>query len=822
MKIKTRLVDATIRDKDGNIISGKENFEVPEFWSDNAARIAASKYATNSETSVFQIFDRVADRITEWGKKDGYFKRDSRHDESENILPEEFNEKLKDILYNQRACFNSPVLFNVGAKGHQEMASACFIFPVEDNMEDILEHTKREGMVFKWGGGAGVNASNLRAKGEALSNKGTSSGVLSFLRIWDKCAGSIRSGGRLRRSAKMVILNVDHPDIEEFIECKTKEEKKATLLIEAGISAEEAYSTVDFQNENHSIGITDSFMEAIKEDLNWAYKPRKDLDFPEKKLEAKDLFKKIATQAWETGDPGLFFIDRVNKDNPVPRSGRIDSSNPCGEFCAINSSSCNLASLNLIKYLDNDGRFLEDSFCHDIIIMITAMDIIVSNASYPTKEIETTTKATRPLGLGFSNLGAALIQKGIAYNSKEGRDWAENITKLMTTYAYLQSIVLAKKLGPFEYFLENEESNLDLAMRLTETDETDLIWKRMKEYGLRNSQLTLLAPCGTIGFMMDCDTTGIEPLFAAKQIKELAGGGTMEIDPTCVKKYKEKHQQQEKYNSEVLKTANEICWKDHILMVAACNKHLNGSISKTINMPNDAAIEDILEAYELAYDSGCKGITVYRDGAKALQPLSDSNKKKKEIKSTTIKEDAFPVRTYLSTTRKSITHKFEIRGFEGYLTVGLFEDGIPGELFIRASKQGSTILGLLDSFATMVSLGLQYGVPLQKLVEKFKSQTFEPNGITTNPDIRMCSSVVDYVFRFMENEFILKEQLEEAKKEVDQELLPGVAAFNVNKLEKKMSSNSLEGPPCQECGGLTQKIGTCFYCSVCGSGTGCS
>ena len=838
MITESRYVDVQIKKPDGSIVFEKKQFRVPADWSDRAATIMASKYATDEEYSAYTIIDRVVNQIAKWGTEQGYFTKTvfSFNGIDQDIEPDfdaslAFEKNLKDILINQRAAFNSPVWFNCGTKNNSNQMSACFIVPVEDTMESILNHNEVEGMIFRGGSGAGCNVSKLRGKGEKLSNKGTASGPLSFMKMWDTTAGVIKSGGKTRRSAKMICMDVDHPDILDFIQCKKKEEDKAKYLIAAGLSPEDAYETVAFQNTNHSIVVTDAFMNAYltqKEgEANWHLKNRGD---GETRLQSpREILSDTAQIAWATGDPGIIFSDRVNKDNPIPSIGKINSPNPCSEFFAVDNSSCNLASLNLVKYFreDREEDFDWKLFKEDINIMIMAMDILIDAASYPTPEIRSITIDTRPLGLGFSNLGALLILMGYPYDSEDARMTATLITKSMTQYAYKQSIRLAKKMGSFRMFRHNKEKNLEIAMRLTETDEMNEIFQDMSEHGLRNSQVTLLAPTGTISFMMDCDTTGIEPLFALKSYKQLAGGGGFEIEAPCVDtacNIIRKKTGVRAFNTQIIegkewkdifKTANEISWKGHIDMMAACQRHLNGAISKTVNMPSNCDYRDIVEAYIYAWERELKCLAIYRDGSKGMQPLTEvKDKEQFKIEIDPIIPDETKwtaVRRNLPSTVPSIRHKFNIAGFEGYIHCGTYEDGSLGELFIIAEKMGSTMQGFLDAFATSISLGLQYGVPLEKLIAKFTGTRFDPAGLTTNPDIQLATSVIDYLFRWLEQQFIDKE---------DEDLYEDHGEMNSYVPPPKKIS--FDGPPCPHCNSITGKVGTCYLCSNCGSTTGCS
>lgn len=1155
-EIKTRKLDIILNNK---LI--KKDFEVPEFWNDVAATVAAEKYATNNENSAIEIINRVVDQITSWGTRQGYF-NDSYYKDKNDMLQAnyesyDFKRDLKDILINQRAAFNSPVWFNVGVKDQHSQISACFLGDIEDTMEDILEHTKRAGMIFKSGSGIGVNISKLRAEGELLSNKGKTSGPLSFMRAWDRTAQSIKSGGKNRRSAVLIGLDIDHPDIEEFIICKSKEERKAKLLMEAGISPDEAYATVDFQNANHSVIVTDDFMRAVEADEDWKLFNRGD-GACSKVIKARDLFNQIATQAHSTGDPGIQFISEANKHNSLANRGRILSSNVCfagdtkiltdlgyqrldklegkqvnivspinskiykskiwcsgekpiyevkfynshklnsikctknhrfmlidGSECMaenlkgkqvmpyieefsplnddiilagfiqgdgntgrlqskdhiglevnigdkdkelltffnvpnnefdkdrrwysrraysiakyyelspeqlpnrelpqeiLNSSSekigkflcglysangsiikntrvslkssckklvegvqsllkchfniesyittnkprkikwhngeytskesyevnihqwksillfakninfihnykreslrdlikyrtpkvtsvkyfstekvydfsenihhwgviegfvahncgevflppwgaCNLCSLNLIKYLNEDNSINCYQLQQDIDILITAMDIMIDVAYYPDERFKKEAKETRPLGLGITNLGAYLIKKELAYNSSEGRAAAREILEYIVGYAINKSILLAKERGAFSAFKENREPCIEHYLHIA--NQAGLQNKEfiddLKKTGIRNSNLTCLAPTGTTALWMNAETFSLEPLYALSTTKKLSGGGTFTLIPKCVEEYINKLGIKYQYGKpngeieefikqvspikeireklEVIKTANEISWQDHIKMLATLQEILCMSASKTINMPSTATVEDFKNAYIMAWVRGLKGITAYRDTSKENQPLTDSSKKKEEV---------IPEKTWSATRLKldpdcdSIRHKFDIAGFEGYIHVGLYENGQPGEIFIRASKNGSFVQALLDCFATSLSLGLQYGIPLENIVEKFKGQQFQPNGITSNEDIRMCTSIVDYIAKYLEKEFLGEEEIIEQQEEKIS-IIP-------------TTNGTLEGPPCVDCGGLTMRIGShgCWTCSVCGSTGGCS
>jgi len=818
--IKTRNVDVLIQNQQtGEIIYKKDNFEVPENWSDQAAAIAASKYATGGEDSALDIIDRVVNWIADQGEEQGYFPLplySISNTENKTISKETFVQKLKNILIGQQAAPNSPTWFNVGVDENPQVA-ACYILPIEDTMEDILYHNVRSGRIFKFGSGVGINVSKLRAKGELLSNRGYSSGPLSFMKMWDTCAGSVRSGGRTRRSAVLVSLDVDHPDIMDFIECKKLEEDKAKALVAQGISPEEAYETVAYQNANHSVAVTDEFMEAAESGSRWITRNRGDGATHTAYASARKILKRIAKIAWETGDPGILYKDRINSDNPVPTLGKIRSTNPCGELCAVDNSACNLASINLTKYLfdkaslSEKGLFKNKAFIQDIEILISAMDMTISPAGYPTEEVREMAINTRPLGLGYTNLGALLIRMQIPYGSEEACKITSAITKTMTHTAYLQSSCLANKLGSFKHFSENRNNCARIAVSLTEDEG---LLNTILENGLRNSQLTLLAPTGTISLLMDCDSTGIEPLFSLETLKTLSGGGTMTLTPACVKKTLERLKATSIEDlpddkMEIFRTANAIPWKKHIDMVAAAQKHLNGSVSKTINMPNNASVEEIQEAYFYAERKGLKALSVYRDGSKQIQPLTA--KEEEEEKEQEEEEPGWqPVRRRPSQTMQALIHRFNISGIKGFIQPGIYEDGSLGELFLRVQKQGSTFSGLMDSFAVIVSLALQYGVPLEVMADKMIQTKFDPQGFTGDEDIPMASSIMDYIFRWLVKEF---------GEDDDSETPSETSSYQPETIDNSIDAS---GAPCAVCGAITVRNGTCWVCPSCGTTTGCS
>jgi ribonucleoside-diphosphate reductase alpha chain len=866
--------DAVITNEKGEVVFEQKGVEVPAFWSMLATNIVVSKYfhgqvgTPEREYSVKQLIERVARTITNWGVKDGYF----ADDESADI----FYNELVYLLVNQYASFNSPVWFNVGVE-EKPQASACFINSVQDTMESILELAKTEGMLFKYGSGTGTNFSTLRSSKEKLSGGGIASGPVSFMRGFDAFAGVIKSGGKTRRAAKMVILNVDHPDIIDFIKSKAEEEKKAHILIKAGYDPGfnvpgGAYDSVQFQNANHSVRVTDDFMRAVLEDKQWHTRYVTTGEICDI-YRARDIMRMIAEVAWICGDPGMQFDTTINSWHTCPNTGRINASNPCSEFMFLDDSACNLASLNLMKFRRDDGSFDIDSFRQAVDILITAQEIIVDNASYPTKAIEKNSRDYRPLGLGYANLGALLMSLGLPYDSDEARAYAGAITAIMTGEAYRQSALIAKEMGPFRGFELNREPMLGVIRKhMSYVDKIDKnlipselfesakkIWKEAYElgqkYGYRNAQVTVLAPTGTIGFMMDCDTTGIEPDIALVKYKKLVGGGFLKIVnntvPLALKKlgYNEKqikdivdyidkndtiegapHLKEEHLPVfdcafKPAKGKRFIHYMGHVKMMAAVQPFISGAISKTVNMPNDVSVDDVMQLFIDAWKMGLKAIAIYRDGSKGTQPLSTSLEDKKEEK----KIEYRPIRRRLSDERNSITHKFSVAGHEGYITVGMYPDGTPGEIFITMSKEGSTLSGLMDAFATAISLALQYGVPLKVLVDKFSHMRFEPSGYTNNPDIPIAKSIIDYIFRWLGKKFL---KPDEQPSNIDYTdvlngaylMEKGVAPKSeaLEKYEKQVFESQSDAPPCPSCGTIMQRSGSCYVCPNCGSTSGCS
>ncbi|MDZ7344906.1 MAG: vitamin B12-dependent ribonucleotide reductase, partial [candidate division KSB1 bacterium] len=794
----------------------------------------------------------------------------------------------------QKMSFNSPVWFNCGIE-EKPQCSACFINSVEDKMESILELAKIEGMLFKWGSGTGSNLSTLRSSKEKLSSGGTASGPVSFMRGYDAFAGVIKSGGKTRRAAKMVILNADHPDIVDFITCKANEEKKAWALIDAGYDGSfngEAYGSIFFQNANHSVRVTDAFMQAVVNDGEWqtrAVTTGEVLDT----YKARDLLRQIAEAAWVCGDPGMQFDTTTNAWHTCPNSGRINASNPCSEYVFLDDTACNLASLNLMKFRKANGEFDSEAFKHAVHITILAQEIIVDNASYPTPTIAQKSHEFRTLGLGYANLGALLMANGLPYDSDAGRAFAAAITAIMSGQAYKTSALIASKLGPFPAFQINRQPMLNVIKKhsdhVGQIDRSLIspelfqaakkVWEDAyalgSEYGYKNAQVTVLAPTGTIGFMMDCDTTGVEPDIALVKYKRLVGGGLMKIVNQTVPEalrtlgytsaqcqailaYIDKHDTIEgspELKPEHLpvfdcafKPANgsrSIHYMGHVKMMAAVQPFLSGAISTTVNMPHEVTPEDIANTYIEAWRLGLKAIAIYRDGCKRTQPLStslDRSSSKQSVSRNQLsilsdqqqaasnKQPATntrPARRRLPDERHSITHKFSIAGHEGYLTVGMYEDGTPGEIFVVMAKEGSVVSGLMDSFATAISLALQYGVPLQVLVRKFTHTRFEPSGFTTNPQIPIAKSIMDYIFRWLALKFLPEEERSQVLAEAPEEKSNGVVAkpavhAGTVELENSIFESQSDSPPCPDCGSVMVRSGSCYKCVNCGGTSGCS
>ena len=835
----------------------------------------ATSDSPDRESSIKQLIQRVADTIYEWGRADGYF--GSEDDASA------FRDELTYLLLHQHYAFNSPVWFNVGVEEHPQ-CSACFINSVEDSMESIMELAKTEARLFKGGSGAGANLSRLRGSEEKLNGGGTASGPVSFMRGFDAFAGVIKSGGKTRRAAKMVILDCDHPDIEEFIDCKAIEEKKAWALIEQGYDGSftgEAYGSVFFQNANHSIRATDDFMRAAVEDRTWALKPRLDAS-ASSSVSAKNLLMAAAKATHVCGDPGIQFDSTINLWHTCQTTDRINASNPCSEYMFLDDSACNLGSLNLMRFADADGEFQSGRFRHACAIVTTAQEILVDNASYPTAKIAQNSHDYRPLGLGYANLGALLMARGVAYDSEPGRDLAAAITALMCGTAYATSAQIAEARGAFAGYDRNRASFLsvmnmhrDHAYALDDAripadllgaarNAWDEVVRRGEVHGFRNAQVTVLAPTGTIAFMMDCDTTGIEPDIALVKYKRLVGGGMLKIVnqtvPTALKRlgYGEKAQTTileyiEKEETiegaphlqdvhlpvfdcafRAQKGTRSIEPMGHIKMMAAVQPFLSGAISKTVNVPEDATTDDIFDMYVQAWRLGLKAVAVYRDNSKRSQPLA-TNKDKQTGPQRNVQQgnqppvEWKPWRRPLPAERAALTHKFAVGGHEGYITVGLYDDGTPGELFITMSKEGSTISGLMDTIATSISLALQYGVPVSVLVDRFSHMRFEPSGFTGNPNIPIAKSIVDYIFRWIGQKFIKSEEAVDSTMSTQAEKALE-AALGKNQMTLPMESSErakevfrtqADAPPCPQCGSITVRAGACYACTNCGASTGC-
>lgn len=880
-QVEWELRSATVSNEKGEILFEQKNVEFPKNWSLNASQIVASKYfhgkpnSPERESSLKQLINRVADTLFNWGIENNYFfNRDSA---------QVFNEELKYLLLNQYASFNSPVWFNLGTTPKPQL-SACFINSIEDTMESILDLAKTEGMLFKYGSGAGVNLSVLRSKSEELSTGGYASGPVSFMRGFDAFAGSIKSGGKTRRAAKMVLLDIDHPDIVEFIDIKANEEKKAWALIDAGYDGSftgEAYSSVFFQNANHSVRVSDDFMERVLAEEDWTTH-MVHTGKPAHTYSAKYLLDKISAATHLCGDPGLQYKDTINKWHTCKNDGPINASNPCSEYVFLDDTACNLASLNLMKFRKEDGSFDLPSYLQAINLLITAMEIIVSNAGYPRPEIEKNSRIYRTLGLGYANLGALLMSLGYPYDSDEGRGYAAALSSVMTGQAYLQSANMARVLGAFERYSNNKDPMLeviDMHRAAAEKLSGDFIdnellfyaqqiWdyviERGRETGFRNAQVSLLAPTGTISFMMDCDTTGIEPDIALVKYKKMVGGGYMTIVngtvPLALQKLGYSAAEIKEISTYVLekgiienaphvkpkhyaifdtsfKNANGtryIHYMGHVKMMAAVQPFLSGAISKTVNMPEHVSVEEINEVYIQAWKLGLKAVAIYRDNSKRLQPLvtSDATTEETEPQVTTEVVTAEPVRRRLPDTRKSIVHKFEVDAHEGYIIVGLYPEGTVGEVFIKMAKQGSTLGGVMDSLAVLISMSLQYGVPLAVLVNKFIHTKFEPSGFTGNDKIPHVASIVDYIFRWLGIEFldekdwpISMQNLEEA---------PIIPSFHTSEKEAvkqaqevkeyadRMSDALADTQICVYCGALAIRAGSCYACPECGNTSGCS
>ncbi len=881
----------------------QKGVEFPDSWSQNSINIVAQKYFTGTpdtegrERSLKQLVDRVADTITRQGVGDNYFESETE--------AEHFKEELKYILATQRAAFNSPVWFNIGAPERAQQASACFILGVEDTMPSILNWYTEEGMIFKGGSGSGINLSSIRSSAEALGKSaGTASGPLSFMRGADSSAGAIKSGGKTRRAAKMVILNVEHPDVEEFIWCKAIEERKARVLQEAGfdmnLDGKDSFS-VQYQNANNSVRVSDDFMKAVENDDDWDLKAVT-TGKTVKTVKARQLYREFAAAAWECADPGMQFDTTINHWHTCPEAGRINGSNPCSEYMHLDNSACNLASINLLKYLRQDGSFDIEAFKHTVEIMFTAQEILISYSSYPTKSITKNARAYRELGLGYANLGALLMAQGLPYDSDEGRAQAAAITALMTGHAYATSAKIAKKIGPFSGFHKDRKGMLkvlrqhrkavdDIDARLASerllsaaTSAWDEAIELAELHGVRNSQASVLAPTGTIGLMMDCDTTGIEPDLGLVKVKKLVGGGTMHIvNQTVPRALKTMGYTGSQINDivkyiDVEKTIlgapglkkehenvfacsmgdNSIHYMGHVKMMAAVQPFISGAISKTVNMPEEATVEDVEELHLQAWKLGIKAIAIYRDNCKVGQPLAMAKKEGAEEKAPAVAaeeiNDSFivrgAIRREMPKVRRARTFSFNVAGSKGYITVGEYEDGTPGEVFMKIAKQGSTLAGVMDALAISVSYGLQYGVPLKSYVHGLTNMSFAPSGITDDNEIKMASSLVDYIFKRLAHTYLsFDDRLELGLASIDDMPDDQTSFLEENESSEPMppaQTNLVEdipastkaqepatsapsavkkddtAPMCYNCGNQTQRSGSCYVCTACGSTTGCS
>ncbi len=901
--------------KDGTVAFEQLGVEVPSTWSVNATNILAQKYfrgtlgTAEREWSLKQVADRVTDTITAWGNKDGYF--------LDNDEAEAFRAELKYLIVHQKAAFNSPVWFNIGVKGVPQQGSACFILAVEDSMDSILDWYREEGTIFKGGSGAGVNLSRIRSSVEHLKGGGTASGPVSFMRGADASAGTIKSGGKTRRAAKMVILNVDHPDIEDVIWCKAREEEKARVLRDAGFDMDldgRDSISIQYQNANNSVRVSDEFMQAVEADADWHLRAVTDGSVT-RTLPARDLYRQINTAAWECADPGLQFDTTINRWHTAHEDGRINGSNPCSEYMHVDNSACNLASMNLLTFVEEDLAFDVEGFRRAVEVVFTAQEIIVGNADYPTDKIAENSRRFRQLGIGYANLGALLMSEGLPYDSDQGRAWAAAITALLTGQAYATSARTASRMGPFPGYHRNAE-HMDkvLAMHRAEVAKIDEVavpeallsaaqeaWDEAVElgaaYGVRNAQASVLAPTGTIGLLMDCDTTGVEPDLGLVKTKKLVGGGTMSIVnqtiPRALRRlgydsaqigdivaYIDEHKTI--VGAPYLKAEhlpvfacsmgdNTIHYTGHVRMMAAVQPFISGAISKTVNMPEEATVADVEQLHLDAWTLGVKAVAIYRDNCKVGQPLSTTKKDVVEVVVTTEEgvtvtqevdpselatkvaklEKALsqqqvvvvkqPIRERLPRRRQSTTFAFRVADCEGYVTVGEYDDGRPGEVFIKVSKQGSTLAGIMDAFSISISLGLQHGVPLSTYVKKYSNMKFEPAGMTDDAELRLASSLVDYIFRRLAVDYLPFGERAElgilTTGERTQPTLPGVeeqVTIDQPSTDPQVTvapqpepatltrQPQLDAPMCFQCGTTMQRAGSCYVCAGCGTTSGCS
>jgi ribonucleoside-diphosphate reductase alpha chain len=871
--VEWELRSAKISNEQGETVFEQTDVEVPKSWSQLATNVVVSKYfrghvgTPERERSVKQLVSRVVGRLVEWGEKSGYFA--SRQDR------DAFSDELTHILVTQRMAFNSPVWFNLGVKDTPQQASACFINSVDDTMASIMDLAKTEAMLFKGGSGTGSNLSRIRSSREKLAGGGVASGPVSFMKGFDAFAGVIKSGGKTRRAAKMVILNVDHPDVMDFIHSKAGEEKKAWALIDSGYEGGfnvpgGAYDSVFFQNANHSVRVTDAFMHAVLADSDWQTREVLTGEVAET-LRAREVMRAMAEATHVCGDPGIQYDTTINRWNPVKSSGRINASNPCSEYMFLDDTACNLASLNLMRFLGADGRFDVLAFRRSVALTILAQEIIVDHAAYPTPQIERNSHLFRPLGLGYANLGALLMASGLPYDSDAGRNLSAAITAIMCGEAYLASARIAEAMGPFARYRMNRRSFLQViemheqaaAAIAADGVPEELLraahscWVEALEagrrHGYRNGQVTVLAPTGTIAFMMDCDTTGVEPDIALVKYKKLVGGGLLKIvnntvpmalrrlgyddaEAAAIVAYvdaeetiegapglAEEHLPVFDCAFRAAKGTRSIDWMGHVRMMGAVQPFLSGAISKTVNLPEDASVEDVMEAYIEGWRLGLKALAVYRDGSKRTQPLNAGRSEK-----VVELDQRRPVRRKLSDERSAVTHKFSIAGHEGYLTVGLYDDQQPGEIFLRMAKEGSTVSGLMDTIATMTSIALQYGVPLKALVDKFSHTRFEPAGFTNNREIPIAKSVMDYVFRYLGNRFLQGEP-EVVDEQETVATISGLAAVAGGAGSRAAAApaaqafvNQADAPSCSDCGSIMVRNGACYKCLNCGVTSGCS
>ena len=886
---------------DGSVAFEQLGVEFPVTWSQNATNIVAQKYfrgalgSPEREWSLKQVVDRIVDSISDWGVADGYF---------DGAEADAFRAELKYILVTQRAAFNSPVWFNIGVAGVPQQASACFILAVEDEMSSILNWYREEGVIFKGGSGAGVNLSRIRSSLEPLEGGGTASGPVSFMRGADASAGTIKSGGKTRRAAKMVILDADHPDVEQFVWAKAKEERKARVLSEAGfdmgLDGADSFS-VQYQNANNSVRVTDEFMQAVVDDADWDLTAVTTGEVL-RTVKARTLWREIAEAAWECADPGLQFDTTINRWHTAPNHGRITASNPCSEYFHVDNSACNLASVNLLKYLQDDGGFDVGAFVHTVQTLITAQEILVGRADYPTEKIGDTTRALRQLGLGYANLGALLMALGLPYDSDQGRAWAGAITSLMAGSAYATSARTAARVGPFDGFvLESEamlgvlEMHRDAAEALADDgvvpgdlldagrEAWDTALRDGAVHGVRNSQAVVIAPTGTIGLAMDCDTTGIEPDLALVKTKKLVGGGTMSIDNQTIPRALRRLGYSSAEVDDIVAHIDEhmsvigaphlaaehlavfacsmgdntIHYEGHVRMMGAVQPFVSGGISKTVNMPEDVTVDDVEGLHMLAWELGLKSVAIYRDNCKLGQPLSTSKATSDPAESHEVeiveRVVHHPVRQKMPRTRRGRTFEFRVADCKGFATIGEYDNGQPGEIFLTVSKQGSTMAGVMDAFAKSVSYGLQYGVPVRAFVEAFTNMRFEPAGMTDDPDIRFASSIMDYLFRRLAIEYMtyderaelgifsVDERLQPTLPGVEEQVTPTSQGSDMAPDPKSMTlfddvaepatargpstldtPRANDAPMCMTCGISMIRAGSCYVCTSCGSTSGCS